>query len=276
MKLIEGGKIFQKIFGRVAKSIGRSKITPGLAVVLVGDDPASEIYVRLKKKSAKKIGVEFILHKFKAQEHEEKILKKIALLNNNPKIHGIIVQLPLPKKFNTQKIINAVDPRKDVDGFHPENIQRFLNEKFFCWPVFPRAIVEMIKSTRKNVKSKKAIVIANSDMFGKIMSEALRKIGMQAEYILSKNADKYIGHIQKADVVVTAMGKPKFLKGDVFKDGAIIIDGGISKRGKKVFGDVDIQSIQNKDVIISPVPGGVGSVTIACLLENLYKLSGKK
>jgi len=272
MKLIEGKKISQKILSKVARSIKRSKTAPGLAVVLVGKDPASEIYVKLKKKAAEKIGVEFVLHKFKTQEYEEKILKRIALLNNDPKIHGIIVQLPLPKKFDTQKIIDAVAPKKDVDGFHPENIRRFLRGKNFFWPVFPRAVAEMIKSARKNVAGKKGIVIANSDMFGKIMTEALRKIGLRAEYVLGKNIDNSISRIRKADVVVTAVGKNGILDADMVKDGVIIIDGGIVKKEKNVTGDVDVRSFENKNAYLSPVPGGVGPVTIACLLENVYKL----
>lgn len=266
MKVLKGKRIADKILKDLKGRIKKEKTKPALAVVLVGDDKASRIYVNLKKKAAKKIGINFQLNEFPKNSDEKGIIKKIKELNADKKISGIIVQLPLPKKLNTQKIINTIDPKKDADGF---------SAKSKIDPVFPKAIVEMIKSAKKDLKGRKGMVIANSEMFGKIMAEALRKIGLQAEYVLGKDAKKYAYCLRRSNVVVTAMGKPQSLKGNMFKDGAIIIDGGIAKRGKKVFGDVDVKSIQDKNIFLSPVPGGVGPVTIACLLENVYLLAKK-
>jgi len=271
MKILDGKKISEKILDDISRNLKKNKSKPGLAVVLIGNDKASELYVKIKKEKAKKVGINFILFRFEEKTNEKIILEKIKSLNDEKKINGIIVQLPLPKKFHTQKIINAIDPVKDVDGFHPENIKLFLEGKGEIFPVFPQAVFKLIESSKQELKDKKAIIISNSKLFGEIMREALRKEKMKAEYILKKEISDNLEKIKKADILISAVGSRGIIKSDMVKSGVIIIDGGISKRGRKVFGDVDSESTRNLSGFISPVPGGAGPVTVACLLENVWE-----
>lgn len=275
MKLIRGEKISEKILKNLKNRMKKEKANPGLAVILVGKNSASEIYVRLKEMAAQNVGIRFYLYKFSEKTKEADIIKKIKTLNSDKKISGIIVQLPLPQKFNTQKIINAIDPKKDADGFHPRNLKLFLEGGAVTYPVFPQAIMKMIASVPGAELRKKAVVVAKSKKFGETMKAALQQKEIRTKYVLAKELSKNIQETKKADIVVTAVGKPGLIKGGMIKEGAIIIDGGIVKKGKKVLGDVDFESVKNKASFISPVPGGVGPVTIACLLENVYLLSKK-
>jgi len=276
MKLLEGKRISEKILKNLKNRIKKEKLKPALAVILIGDDKASEIYVKLKKKAAERIGVAFKLFKFKKNANENKIISTIKELNQDKKISGMIVQLPLPRKFNTQKIINATDAGKDADGFHPQNVREFIRYRANIWPVFPHAIVRLIKSSGVKIENKKAVVLANSIRFGEVMKAALQNKGMRAQYILTKNLKNSVKDIKSADIVVSALGKPGLVVGAMIKNDAIIIDGGITKVDKKVLGDVDFESVKNKAAYIAPVPGGVGPVTIACLLENVYLASKKQ
>lgn len=285
MKLLEGKKISDKILANIKKKIKSEDSRIGLAVVLVVGNKSSEIYVRLKKKAAEKIGIKFYLYKFTRAAGEKQIIAKIKKLNADKKINGIIVQLPLPKKLNTQKIINAIDPRKDADGFHPDNLETYLEGKCEICPVFSSAIARIIQTVPKTEFSKilklgfrkelKAVIIANSKEFGSITEILLGREKINAKYILYKQWKKYLPQIKKADILISAVGKPKLIKAEMIKKGAIVIDGGITKKGKKVLGDVDFKSVKNKSAYLTPVPGGVGPVTIACLLENVYLLSKK-
>jgi methylenetetrahydrofolate dehydrogenase (NADP+)/methenyltetrahydrofolate cyclohydrolase len=201
------------------------------------------------------------------------VLEKIIELNGDEKVSGIIVQLPLPEKFQMQKIINSIDSRKDVDGFHPENEKSFLSGGASFWPVFPHAIIRLLESSREKLEDKKAVVVANSQRFGEVMVAALRKKNISGKYILAGELKN--DSLQEADIVITACGTPGKITGGMVKNGAIIIDGGITRSGDKTVGDVDFESVHNMAGFISPVPGGVGPVTIACLLENVY-LAAKK
>lgn len=278
MKLLKGKEIADKILENIKQKIEKEKLDVGLAVILVGKNKASDIYVRLKKEAAEKIGINFYLFKFKKSEEnlENKTIKKITDLNTNKKISGIIVQLPLPGELNTQKIISSISPHKDVDGFHPENIKLFLGNREIIWPVFPKAIIKMIESASVKFSGKKVVVVANSEKFGKIMTETLRRKNIKADRILTGDIKKNISIIKQADIIVTACGIPRLIKGEMIKKGVIIIDGGIAKKGNKVFGDVDMESVKNIAAFLSPVPGGVGSVTVACLLENVYLITLNK
>ena len=259
MQLIEGKKIADKILENLKAEIEVSGKKPKLAVLLVGNDSASEIYIGLKKNAAEKVGIDFELIRFNEKNLEEEIITKIQELNQDEKTNGIIVQLPLPEKFATQKIINAIDPKKDVDGFHPEN--KILPA------VFPEAMLELLKSTEKYI-GKKALVVANSEIFGEKMCEVLRKENVESEYFLASNisAEK----LNQADILISAVGQVGIIKKEMVKDGAIVIDGGIMKSDGKVLGDVDFENVKNKTSFITPVPGGVGPMTIACLLRNVY------
>jgi len=269
VKLLKGRKIAEKILKETAREIKKKKSKPGLAVILVGKDKASEIYVKLKKEKSEKIGIDFHLFRFKESDPEKKILEKIIELNGNQKIDGIIIQLPLPEKFHTQKLINAISLKKDVDGFHPKSVDLFFKNKEIFFPVFPQAIFSLVKSAGKNIKNRKAIIIANSKLFGEMMVKTLSREKVQAAYIFKKDLKINLGKIKRADIVITAVGSPGIVKGDMVKNGVIVVDGGISKKGSKVSGDADADSFRNISGFLSPVPGGAGPVTVACLLKNV-------
>jgi len=270
MKLLCGKPIADEILGRLKSDVSKSAKKPGLAVVLVGSDEASKIYVALKEKAAAEIGMNFFLHRVAENVSEKEITDLIEKLNRNDSVHGIIVQLPLPTGFDTEKIISSIDPEKDADGFHMQNIEAFMGGSGKIFPVFPHAILYLIENSEEDLKNKKATVIANSDEFGKVMVSALEQKSISAEYIISGEIQRNLGKIGVADIVVSAVGSPGLIKSEMLKEGAIIIDGGISKIDSKVVGDVDFDSTEAKSGYISPVPGGVGPLTIACLLENTY------
>ncbi|MEI7621327.1 MAG: bifunctional 5,10-methylenetetrahydrofolate dehydrogenase/5,10-methenyltetrahydrofolate cyclohydrolase [Candidatus Moraniibacteriota bacterium] len=270
MKLLSGRLIAEKMLSALKADILASEEKPGLAVVLVGENQASRIYVRLKEKRAKEIGMNFFLHKFPAQTSQAEILQCLAELNVNEKVHGIIVQLPLPAGFETEKIIFAIDPKKDVDGFHPANSAKFLQGKASLWPVFPSAIVRLLESSGENLVGKTALVLGNSKEFGVVMVSALQQKGLSAQFLTASEIPSQLGKIKAAEVLVSALGSPELLSGQMLKDGALVIDGGIEKVGDRVLGDVDFGSTKGVTGYLTPVPGGVGPVTIACLLENTW------
>jgi len=269
MKLLEGKKVADKILDKIKKDIKKSQRKPSLAVVLIGNDKASELYVKIKKEEAKKVRIDFFLFRFKENSSEKKVIEKIRNLNRDRKISGIIVQLPLPKKINTQKIISSVSSLKDVDGFSANG----KNSKSVLKPVFPMAIIKLLESSGQKIDNKKAIVISNSKLFGEVMSKALREKKMKSGYILKKEIKNNLAKIKRADILVSAVGSRGIIKGEMIKSGAIVIDGGIAKEKNKVFGDVDFKSVKNIAGFLTPVPGGVGPVTVACLLKNVYLAS---
>jgi methylenetetrahydrofolate dehydrogenase (NADP+)/methenyltetrahydrofolate cyclohydrolase len=273
MHLLDGKKIADSMLFDLKKKITGLGKKPGLAVILVGHDPASELYVKQKAKAAERIGVRFKLLRFTTRVSQQTIINTIDKLNRDGRTDGIIVQLPLPPKFNVQTVINAINPGKDADGFHPDNSKRFLSGQSGVFIVFPLAIVKLIESTRINLKGKGGVVIANSKEFGATMVQALARVNIQAGYILAKELKHKTDIVKKADVVVTAAGKPKLINGGMIKKGTIIIDGGITKTKKGLMGDVDFESVRKVASFLSPVPGGVGPVTIACLLKNVACLS---
>lgn len=302
MKLLTGKKIADKILLDLKGKIRKEKIKPGLAVVLVGKNPASETYVRIKEKAAQKAGIGFYLFRFSARTKESEVIKKIKELNRDEKISGIIVQLPLPAHLDKQKIIDIIDLQKDADGFCPENRRSFLEGSGKIYPPFPRAIMELLKSAGKSLKNKRGLVVCNSDNFGKIMRGAMEREGIEAEYVLaeeikippsplykggeknlpfqkgvpSQRGEGFLRKMKSADIIISAVGKPGIIRGEMLKKGAIVIDGGIAKKGKCVLGDVDFESVKKVAGYLSPVPGGVGPVTVACLLENVYLLTKKQ
>jgi methylenetetrahydrofolate dehydrogenase (NADP+)/methenyltetrahydrofolate cyclohydrolase len=269
MKLLLGKPIADDILNRLKSDISLRGEKPGLAVILIGNDQASHLYVSLKEKTACAIGMNFFRFDLAEKVPENEVLNLIQKLNVDDKIHGIIVQLPLPNDLNVEKVISSINPEKDVDGFSAENVSNFLQGIKKIEPVFPHAIMLLIESSGEILKGKNAVVIANSDEFGKIMTVALEQKNISAEYFLAKKISASIDTIREADIVVSAVGSPGLLNGQMLKEGVIIIDGGIEKVDGKVIGDVDFPSIKEKNGFISPVPGGVGPVTIACLLENV-------
>ena len=281
MKIIKGKKIAENILSEIKEKIESQKTRPCLAVVLVGDNKASQLYVKLKKEATKKVGMEFREILFSKKDSELNIIKKIEELNSDENVNGIIVQLPLPNKLSKEKIINTIDIKKDVDGFHQKNQNLFLENKKSVFPVFPKAIVRMIESEASDYKSKrkkiKAVIVCKSSIFGRIMKKALEKNDINADFIFCKDLqekrknDNYAHLILgRADIVISACGNLNLISSKIVKSNAIIIDGGIIKKAGKIFGDVDLKSFLKTNCKISAVPGGVGPVTVATLLENVY------
>jgi methylenetetrahydrofolate dehydrogenase (NADP+)/methenyltetrahydrofolate cyclohydrolase len=241
---------------------------PCLAVIIVGDDPASQVYVRNKEKACEEIGYKSIVLRHPADETEANLLMSIESLNHNPEIHGILVQLPLPKHLDEEKILMAINPKKDVDAFHPINVGKIMigNHKFL--PCTPAGIMELLKRSNIDVAGKECVVIGRSNIVGKPMSMLLLQANGTVTVCHSKTKDlKEV--CKRADIVVSAIGKPKFITADYIKPGAVIIDVGINRdENNKLCGDIDFASVEPIASAITPVPGGVGPMTIAMLMQN--------
>ncbi|NJB37299.1 MULTISPECIES: bifunctional 5,10-methylenetetrahydrofolate dehydrogenase/5,10-methenyltetrahydrofolate cyclohydrolase [Flavobacteriaceae] len=281
MEILDGKKISndikQEIAVEVAKMKDRGEKVPHLAAVLVGNDGASLTYVGSKVRSCKKIGFESTLIQLPEDTSEEKLLAQVAELNNNPEIDGYIVQLPLPKHINEQKVLLAVDPSKDVDGFHPENFGRMALDMVSFIPATPFGIMELLRRYNVDTSGKHTVVIGRSHIVGRPISILMSQKGKAADATVTlthsrtKNLKEFT---QNADIIVSALGVPDFLKADMVKEGVVIIDVGItrvpdsSEKGYYITGDVDFDEVAPKASYITPVPGGVGPMTIAMLLQN--------
>ena len=261
-----------KIKGDIKKISDKKK--PGLAVILIGEHPASQIYVRNKEKVANEVGINSSILRFDENISEEDLKNEIKKLNDDKDVHGILVQLPLPKHISQKDIIQSIDPNKDVDGFHPINVGNLSSGNDAMVPCTPLGCYYLIKKVIPNLSGLNAVVIGRSNINGKPMAQLLLKENCTVTIVHSKT--KNIEEICKnGDIIIAAVGKAKMVKSDWVKDTAIIIDVGINRieiNGKsKIVGDVDFDDIQDKVKGISPVPGGVGPMTIACLLENTLK-----
>jgi methylenetetrahydrofolate dehydrogenase (NADP+)/methenyltetrahydrofolate cyclohydrolase len=269
MNIIDGKKIAEEIKTKTAKEvfslIKAGKRRPSLAIILAGDRSDSALYVALKEKSAKEVGVDTSLYLIRENDSEEEFIKTIEFLNSDDSIDGILVQLPLPKKFNTEKILKKINPIKDVDGFCFDRPQEVLS------PVI-LAIKESLLSLKKDFKNKKAFLFYNSDIFKDEVKYFLEKEDIFLESYCMKDSldpdDKIIESVRKCDILITAVGKPKFIKKDFLFEGMTVIDIGITKEGEKVFGDVDFDDVKKMNINITPVPGGIGPMTVACVLKN--------
>ena len=265
MRIFNGKKIAEKILLDLGKRIKKEKLKLKLAVISIGEDPASKLFIRNKKLAAKKVGIKVSQYRFKeplrqiqGKNREKEIIQKIRKLNADPSVNGIIVQLPLPKGFNTNKIIKQVSPRKDVDGF---------GKMSAFPPVLPSAILIALKWAIKRPRNKKIIALVNSDIFGRILKLFLNKKGIKIDYSKDRKSPK----IKEGDIIITVLGAPQLIKGEMVKDGAILIDAGITVIGRnKVVGDIDRESVAQKACFLTPVPGGIGPLTVALLLKNVY------
>jgi methylenetetrahydrofolate dehydrogenase (NADP+)/methenyltetrahydrofolate cyclohydrolase len=272
VSIIDGNKIAQDIRNEVrqrAISLKEQKgIIPGLAVVLVGEDPASQVYVGRKAKACAEVGFLSREYKLPAETDEEKLLKIIRKLNRDKLIHGILVQLPLPKHIYTEKIIAAIDPHKDVDGFHPYNVGGLVSGNPLFIPCTPRGIMELIARTGIDPKGKEAVVVGRSNIVGKPM--ALLLLAQHATVTICHSRTKDLPAVtRRADILIAAVGKANMIKADMVKDGAIVIDVGVNRlENGKLAGDVDFNEVAPKASYITPVPGGVGPMTIAMLMKN--------
>ncbi len=270
--IIDGNKIAQEIRNEVRlKTLElrqQTGIIPGLAVILVGDDPASQVYVGRKSKACAEVGFLSREYKLPAETEEKKLLKIIKKLNKDDQIHGILVQLPLPGHISTENIIAAIDPDKDVDGFHPYNVGGLMAGTPLFLPCTPRGIMELIARSGIDLKGKEAVVVGRSNIVGKPMAMLLLAQHATVTMCHSKTGD-LPAVTRRADVLIAAVGKPHMIKADMVKEGAVVIDVGVNRlENGKLAGDVDFDNVAPKASFITPVPGGVGPMTIAMLMKN--------
>jgi methylenetetrahydrofolate dehydrogenase (NADP+)/methenyltetrahydrofolate cyclohydrolase len=274
--IIDGKAFSANLRGEIARKVAILKeqhsVIPGLAVVLVGEDPASQVYVRSKGKQTQEAGMNSYEHKLSAETSQEDLLKLIDQLNNDPDVHGILVQLPLPDHIDEESVINSISVDKDVDGFHLSNVGRLSIGAEGTVPCTPLGSMMMLKDQLGDLSGKKAIVVGRSNIVGKPMAALLLKESCTVTIAHSRTRD-LPGECRQADIVIAAVGRPEMIKGDWIKPGATVIDVGINRIEKddgstKLVGDVEFSSASEVAGAITPVPGGVGPMTIACLLHN--------
>ena len=269
--IIDGKKeaaiLREEIKNEIANLKKKTNKVPGLTVILIGEFVPSQIYVRNKQKNSKEVGINSNVIKYPSDISEEEVLKKIEELNNDKNISGILVQLPLPDQINKEKIINAIDPLKDVDGFNPVNVGNLASGYKTIVPCTPLGCLLLIKKVEKNLSGKHAVIIGRSNLNGKPMAQLLLKENCTVTIVHSKTKNLQ-NECLKADILVAAAGVPNLVKKDWVKSDAVVIDVGINKVNNKIIGDVNFEEIKDKVKAITPVPGGVGPMTIACLLSN--------
>jgi methylenetetrahydrofolate dehydrogenase (NADP+)/methenyltetrahydrofolate cyclohydrolase len=275
MNILDGKALSEKIKNNLKTEVENLQkehnIIPGLAVVLVGSDPASATYVKMKAKSCKDVGIYSIVHEMPTDITEQKILETINMMNKNPNIHGILIQLPLPSHIDTNKVIEAIDPAKDVDGFHAFNIGRVVTNLDSFVPATPMGVMTLLDEYNIELQGKNAVVVGASNIVGKPMSALLlnQNATVTTCHIYTKDLKSIV---KQADIICVGVGKPNLITEDMVKDGAIVIDIGINRlKDGRLVGDVDFDNVSKKCSHITPVPGGVGPMTIASLLQNTVK-----
>ncbi|GAB2896332.1 bifunctional methylenetetrahydrofolate dehydrogenase/methenyltetrahydrofolate cyclohydrolase FolD [Uliginosibacterium flavum] len=268
---IDGVALSAQVRGEIAQraaELTAQGVQPSLAVILVGGDPASAVYVRNKVAGCEKTGIRSLKFEYPADAAPEEVFAKIAELNADPSVHGILVQLPLPKQFDADKVLEAISPEKDVDGFHAENFGLLLQGRKSFYPCTPWGVMKMLDTEKVEIKGAEAVVIGRSNIVGKPMAVMLLARGATVTVCHSQTKDLAF-HTKRADIVVAAVGRAKFLTGDMIKPGAVVIDVGINRLPDgKLCGDVDFDSAREVASLITPVPGGVGPMTITMLLAN--------
>ncbi len=280
MQLIDGKSLANKVQENVAEATETLKqeknIVPGLAVILIGDDPASQAYVKMKAKACEKVGFYSITHNMPDTISQDEIIATIEMMNDNPRIDGILVQLPLPKHIDTDKILEVIDPKKDVDGFHPYNVGRLVTGLEGFVACTPLGVMKMFEAYGITLEGKDVCVVGASNIVGKPMSNLLLNANatVTITHIYTKDLK---AHTLAADIVIVGVGLPGLIKADMVKEGAIVIDIGINRIADgTLVGDVDFPEVSKKCSFITPVPGGVGPMTIAMLLENTLKSAQKR
>lgn len=280
MQLIDGKALSDKVKAKVASEVKKLKqennIVPGLAVVIVGNDPASHAYVKMKAKACKEVGFYSIVHEMPDTISQDEIIEIIHMMNNNPHIHGILVQLPLPKHIDTTKILEVIDPKKDVDGFHAYNVGRLVTGLDSFVACTPLGVMKMFEEYDIDLQGKDVCVVGASNIVGKPMASLLLNANatVTVTHIFTKDLK---AHTSQADIVVVGVGVPGLIKEDMVKEGAIVIDIGINRIADgTLVGDVDFPNVSQKCSYITPVPGGVGPMTIAMLLDNTLKAAKQR
>ncbi|MBR1763601.1 MAG: bifunctional methylenetetrahydrofolate dehydrogenase/methenyltetrahydrofolate cyclohydrolase FolD [Eubacterium sp.] len=271
MQIINGKAVSANVKAEVKKECEELKtqgIVPGLAVIIVGDDPASQVYVRNKEKACEECGFYSRKYALPKETTQEELNNLVMELNKDKSINGILCQLPLPSHLDDKEVINLIDPIKDVDAFHPENVGRIMIGDYSFLPCTPAGIIELIKSTGVEISGKKAVVIGRSNIVGKPMAMLLlhENATVEITHSRTKNLEEAAAD---ADILVVAIGKAKFVKSNMVKDGAVVIDVGMNRdENGKLCGDVDFEDVKDKCSFITPVPGGVGPMTISMLMKN--------
>jgi len=280
MQLIDGKSLAKKVQSNIATKVEQLKqeknIVPGLAVILVGDDPASHTYVKMKAKACERVGFYSISHNMPDSISQDEIIATIEMMNNNPRIDGILVQLPLPKHIDTDKILEVIDPKKDVDGFHPYNVGRLVTGLDGFVACTPLGVMKMFEEYDIDLRGKDVCVVGASNIVGKPMASLLlnAEATVTTTHIYTKELKS---HTLKADIVVVGVGVPSLIKEDMIKDGAIVIDIGTNRlEDGSLVGDVDFKGVSEKCSYITPVPGGVGPMTISMLLENTLTSANRR
>ena len=270
-KIIDGKAIAADIRKEIAADVAELKargVTPGLAVVLVGDDPASRVYVSMKEKACEQAGIFSDEHKLSAETSEAQLLALIESLNDDPRIDGILVQLPLPDHIDESKVLETISPAKDVDGFHPYNVGRLVTGNPLFQPCTPFGVMKMLERTGVDLTGKEVVVVGRSNIVGKPV--ALMCLAQHATVTLCHSRTRDLpAKVGQADVLIAAVGRPEMIKGAWIKEGAVVIDVGVNRVGdKKLVGDVEFAAARERASAITPVPGGVGPMTITMLLYN--------
>lgn len=278
-QIIDGKAIAKEIRARIKEETADLKncdVTPGLAVVLVGDDPASRVYVTMKEKACAEAGIFSDEHKLPAETSEEQLLELVAQLNADERIDGILVQLPLPDHIDESKVLEAISPKKDVDGFHPYNVGRLATGNPLFKPCTPYGVMKMLEHTGVDLTGADVVVVGRSNIVGKPV--ALMCLAQHATVTICHSRTRDLAQrVKAADVVIAAVGRPEMIKGEWIKPGATVIDVGINRVGeKKLVGDVEFAAASEKAAAITPVPGGVGPMTIAMLLQNTLESAKRR
>lgn len=270
---LEGTKVAADLQAELTETTAKFReqgVVPGLAVILVGADPASKVYVGRKEKMAEKIGIKNFAYALPADTSEAEVLALIDELNNNDEVDGILVQLPLPGQIDEHKVLRAIDPGKDVDCFHPENVGKLMQGLPGPKPCTPNGIMRLLAAYDIPIEGKNAVIVGRSNIVGKPMAHLL--LDQNATVTITHSRTKDLASVtRQADIVVVAIGKPNFLTGDMVKEGAVVIDVGINRLADKLVGDVDYDAVSETAGYVTPVPGGVGPMTIIMLMYNTLK-----
>lgn len=277
-KLLDGKTVAANVRARVAKDVRRLKesgVTPALAVVLVGDNPASQVYVRNKEKDCEEVGIRSVGRRLPAETTQAELLALVDELNRDPQVHGILVQLPLPPQIDERAVIDAIDPAKDVDAFHPSNVGRIMLGDYDFLPCTPAGVMELLADAGISPAGKTCVVIGRSNIVGKPMALLLLHADGTVTVAHSKTPD-LADVTARADILVSAVGRAHFVTADMVKHGAVVVDVGMNRlENGKLAGDVDFEAVAEKASYITPVPGGVGPMTRAMLLENTLKAAAR-
>ena len=274
--IIDGKKVAFSILEELKEKVKKLDKKPGLAVILANDDPSSKVYVSSKEKYSLDLGYKSCVYRFDKTITQGKLIQLIHELNENPDINGILVQLPLFSHLNEDEILELIHPKKDVDGFHPVNIGKlYAGLEPYAVCCTPKGIIKLLKAYNIKIEGKKALVIGRSNIVGKPVASLL--LNENATVTIAHSKTKNLKeHTKKADIIVSATGHPKLITADMVKKGAVVIDVGINRVNEKLYGDVDFDAVKNKCSYITPVPGGVGPMTITMLLYNVVKQAKKR